>query len=353
MNNVYWVVSRDCNQTCGHCYNNSGPGAPGITLEQASAVVANLPDPDDVPLDRIALSGGEPLVWPELLFHTLAELRGKYAGRTIVAVQSNGDRLDGPTLDRLIDHGVTRMSISSLDRYHLAESRRRQPMLEELFRSRGFQVFEFTGNGPGDVDLSRPHVSFWGATDDLWIGPLWPRGRAERNGLSKATTQHNFCGHGSGAKGFLDYRSPECSINIQLADAYPCCPLTCRPIGDLGREALIPMLDRLAAHPVYRALNEGRPEKMAEYLGLTEGYGFARSEALGNHCLWCDEFFTRHAPDLLAHGGRTERGAIDLTIRGRRLAGVPERLIREEFAADRATPRTTASAAPDTVPQLA
>jgi len=318
VDSIYWVVSRDCNQRCGHCYNNSEPGAPGLSLEDATRVIDNLPDPTRVPISRIALSGGEPLVWPELLFHTLDGLRKKYGSNTILAVQTNGDLLDDPTLDRLIEHGVTRMSISGVDRFHLPQSRERVPMLKAMYEVRKWQIFEFTGDGTGDVDLTRPHVSFWGATEDLWIGPLWPRGRAEKNGLSKATTAHNFCGHGSGAKHFLDYQTPQCSINIQLADAYPCCPLTCRPLGDLTQEPLLSMLDRCAKHPVYRALNEGRPEKMGEYLGLSEQHGIDRSAALGNHCLWCDEFFTRHAPDLLQHNTRTERGDYELTIRGRR-----------------------------------
>jgi hypothetical protein len=51
---------------------------------------------------------------------------------------------------------------------------------------------------------------------------------------------------------------------------------------------------------------------MGEALGISEAEGFARSAALGNHCLWCDEFFTRHAPELLVAGARTARGAVDL-----------------------------------------
>ena len=72
-------------------------------------------------------------------------------------------------------------------------------------------------------------------------------------------------------------------------------PGACRPIGDLLAEPLIAMLDRCARHPVYRALNEGRPEKMGEYLGIGEDVGIRRSRELGNHCLWCDEFFTARA----------------------------------------------------------
>jgi hypothetical protein len=93
--------------------------------------------------------------------------------------------------------------------------------------------------------------------------------------------------------------------------------MTCRPIGCLLDEPLLAMLDRCATHPVYRALNAGRPEAMGEHLGISEEEGTRRSRELGNHCLWCDEFFTKHAPELLLAGAQTERGTIDLTIRTR------------------------------------
>ena len=94
-----------------------------------------------------------------------------------------------------------------------------------------------------------------------------------------------------------------------------------RPLGSLVDEGLIAMLDRCAGHPVYRALNEGRPEAMGEYLGLSEEYGEQRSRELGNHCLWCDEFFTKHAPELLLAGAVTERGDSDLLTLGHLKAG--------------------------------
>jgi hypothetical protein len=56
--------------------------------------------------------------------------------------------------------------------------------------------------------------------------------------------------------------------------------------------------------PMYRPLNEGRPEAMGEYLGISEDEGYRRSAELGNHCLWCDEFFTTYVPDLLSLGSR-------------------------------------------------
>jgi hypothetical protein len=310
MDSIYWVISRDCNQRCGHCYNDSAPGAPGLSLDDASRCVAHLPDPADVAVGRIIVSGGEVLVWPDLLFHSLGALHARFGDGTQLMVQTNGDLLDAPTLDRLLAHHVRRIDVSSMDRFHPRSTIARRDALTALLESRGLVEASALAREAGGE--SARAYAFWGATPDLWIGPLWPRGRARANGLTRATPQDDFCARWSGAKGFLDYRGTGCEVNVQLADVYPCCPMTCRPIGDLRAEPLTAMLDRCAGHPAYRALNEGRPEKMGEYLGISEGEGRRRSEALGNHCLWCDEFFTKHAPELLLHGAATERGAVDL-----------------------------------------
>jgi hypothetical protein len=315
---IYWVISRDCNQRCPHCYNHSEPGAPGLTPDEITRCVAHLPDPADVPLDRIILSGGEVLVHPDLLFHTLRELHARFADRVRLMVQTNGDLLDGPILDRLLELHVCRVSVASMDKYHWKSTQQLRGPLTELFESRGMVSAEILERGTHAPGKPASGYSFWGATEDLWIGKLWPRGRAMQKHLSKAGPEDRFCADWSGAKGFLNYRDPGCEVNVQLADVYPCCPMTCRPIGSLLTEGLIPMLDRCAAHPVYRALNEGRPEKMGEYMGLSEDYGERRSHELGNHCLWCDEFFTRHAPDLLMPGAVTERGEQDLLTLGTR-----------------------------------
>jgi hypothetical protein len=309
MDSIYWVVSRDCNQRCPHCYNDSGPGGPGLEPAEVDRCVANLPDPDDVPVGKVILSGGEVLAWPDLLFRTLDALRGRFGDRTELWVQTNGDLLDDPTLDRLILHGVRRVDISSMDRFHPKATLERRDDLTALFRSRGMVAAD--SDDPQDGRVS---FGFWGATEDQWIGPLWPRGRARQKGLSAAGPEHEFCRMWSGARGFLDYRHPGCEISLQLADVYPCCPMTCRPIGCLLDEPLLDILDRCSGHPVFRALNEGRPEAMGELLGIDEAEGFRRSRELGNHCLWCDEFFSIHAPELLVQGARTERGRVDLDV---------------------------------------
>ncbi len=305
MESIYWVPSRDCNQKCPHCYNDSGPGAPGLSLDEVDACVRNLPDPDRVTVGRFILSGGEVLVWPELLFHALGRLRERYGERTELWVQTNGDLLDGEALDRLLDAGVSRVDVASQDRFHVRTSVTRRPELTRLFEDRGLTEVRVDETEPQPTD--GPRFAFWGATEDEWIGPLWPRGRAVERGLSKATPEDRFCSLWSGAKSFLDYDAPGCEVNVQLSDVYPCCPMTCRPIGNLLEEPLLDTLDRLREHPVFRALNEGRPEAMGEALGLDESHGFDRSRALGNHCLWCDEFFTVHAPELLESGARTAR----------------------------------------------
>src|SRR3954451_7029424 len=100
MESIYWVLSRDCNQRCPHCYNNSEPGADGLSPEEVDRCVEHLPDPRAVPVGRIILSGGEVLVWPELLFRALGALYARYGDATQLAVQTNGDLLDGAMLDR-------------------------------------------------------------------------------------------------------------------------------------------------------------------------------------------------------------------------------------------------------------
>jgi organic radical activating enzyme len=204
MESIYWVVSRDCNQRCPHCYNDSEPGAPGLSLGQATQCIANLPTPGAVPVDRIILSGGEVLVWPELLFHTLKKLYERYGDDTRLMVQTNGDLLDEATLDRLLDSHVCRIDVASMDKYHPKSTLGRRDLLVTFFEARG--MVEATSIARGSSARGPAVFAFWGATEDRWIGPLWPRGRAWQNQLSKADHHHRFCADWSGAKNFLNYR---------------------------------------------------------------------------------------------------------------------------------------------------
>lgn len=274
MESIYWVISRDCNQRCRHCYNNSEPGAEGLSRTEVDLVISHLPQS---PPGRIILSGGEPLHFADLLFHTLASLYDYYGERVPLWIQTNGDLLDEAMLDRLIDAHVRHISVSGMDGFHWRSTVERRPVLEELFRRRDFADY-----------------SFWGATPDMWIGKIWPRGRALDTRSTQAGPEDDFCNRWSGALGFLENTSEGSEVNIQLAAVYPCCPMTVRPIGDLRVEPLDAILERCHGNPVYRALNRGRPEEMGVHLGISVEQALERTRELGNCCLWCDEFFTRH-----------------------------------------------------------
>ena len=118
---IYWVFTQLCNDQCAHCYNNSGPRGDRISTDDCLAIVANLP----ARLDRLILSGGEPLTERPKLYATLEALRSKYAGRTQIMLQTNGDLLNGEILDEIIARGVTRFDIASIDRFHKHAGARR------------------------------------------------------------------------------------------------------------------------------------------------------------------------------------------------------------------------------------
>jgi len=60
-------------------------------------------------------------------------LKEKYGSKTQIMLQTNGDLLTGEILDGLIEKGVTRFDIDSIDRYHKAAGSR-LTVLEELFK---------------------------------------------------------------------------------------------------------------------------------------------------------------------------------------------------------------------------
>ena len=288
MESIYWVFTHRCNQYCSHCYNHSRPGAPTITIAQADAVLANLPD-----ANRLVLSGGEPLVEKELVLHILRGARAKFGDRTNLALQTNGDLLDATILDGLLDAGLQHISVASQDPYHVRREGLRQ-RLTELLLSRGLHEAEV--GDPAASKLRARTFSFWGATPDLWLGGLWARGRALRHGTWKRDPEHNFCALWSGALGFLDDGSPRQEVSIQLTSVYPCCPGTVEPLGDVSREPLLDILERHRGDPMWEALNQGEPWRMGEHAGVDPEFARRRIRELGNVCLWCDEYFTKHRP---------------------------------------------------------
>jgi organic radical activating enzyme len=288
---VYWVFTQRCNDECDHCYNMSGPQGEIMTLEDCLAVVANLP----ARCDRIILSGGEPLAERKKLFAILEAIQERFAGQnTQVMLQTNGDLLTPERLDAILARGVTRIDIASIDRYHKNKGERKA-QLEELFRSRGM-----TGDDPDpliekDTYLKREvSYGFWGATEDMWLGGNWARGRAMEKDIWKRDGGHNFCAILSGARGFLGGTDLPQEISIQLWKINPCCPGTLYPLGDARKEKVSAVLERVAASPVFRKLNQGDPYTMGEHQGIGEEHARQRADQLQNVCLWCDEFLELH-----------------------------------------------------------
>jgi hypothetical protein len=287
---IYWVFTHLCNDNCAHCYNDSSPRGERIATEDCLKIVENLPGT----LGRLILSGGEPLT-EEAKLHTILEaVFRRYAGRTQVMLQTNGDLLTGEKLDALLERGVTRIDVASIDRFHKHQGERKD-QLEALFLSRGMSGDEPDPLIEKDTFLRKGARSygFWGATPDMWLGGNWARGEALKKDVWLKDGSHNFCAILSGARGFLGGTELPQELCIQLFRLSPCCPGTLYPLGDARQEKVSSILDRIASSPVFQKLNKGDPYSMGESLGVREAYGRERAQALRNVCLWCDEFMER------------------------------------------------------------
>lgn len=292
---IYWAFTQLCNDHCDHCYNNSGPHGERISEEDCLAIVDNLPEG----LERLTLSGGEPLAERKTLYSILDKLKEKYHNKLYIALQFNGDLLTPKILQILIDKGVDRFSIASIDRYHKKQGERKE-LLSNLFESKGIQYIEgqplLTKSDLDNSQRDAMTYGFFGATEDMWLGGNWARGRAMEHDIWKKDGSHNFCAIPSGAIAFLGNEQVDMTqeISIQLWKINPCCPGTAEPLGDARLEKVEEVLLRSSKSEVMRMLNEGNAYGMGESLGINEEYGRKRSEELNNVCLWCDEFFTKH-----------------------------------------------------------
>jgi organic radical activating enzyme len=286
---VYWVFTQLCNDTCSHCYNLSGPRGERMSLEDCLKIVQHLPDQ----IDRLILSGGEPLAEKQLLYEILKAIQEKYGDTTRVMLQTNGDLLTDKILDKLLSLGVCRFDIASIDRYHTHKNNHLSN-LRSIFQKR---------NIPCDNDdntsyfLQEDIISwgYWGATEDLWLGGNWARGRALETNTWTQNPAHNFCAIHSGARNFLGgHDDVTQEISIQLWKINPCCPGTKYPMGDARKEKISEILSKVSSHPVFMALNDGEPLKMGEHLGVSPIEAEKQTEELKNICLYCDQFFTNH-----------------------------------------------------------
>ena len=289
---VYWVFTQVCNDQCDHCYNLSGPQGERITEEECLAIVDHLPPS----MGRLILSGGEPLAEKQKLYLILDRIKERYGDSVQIMLQTNGDLLKADILDILIEKGVTRFDIASIDRFHKAQGARLME-LAELFDSRGVTGDDKDPLIDKENYLSKTDLSwgYWGATEDMWLGGNWARGRSLEKDNWKRDPDHNFCTILSGARNFLGgYSDIPQEVSIQLWRINPCCPGTLFPMGDARTEHIPDVLQRVATIPEFLALNDGEPWKMGLHLGISEMEARDRTVALENICLYCDAFFREH-----------------------------------------------------------
>ncbi|MEM7330152.1 MAG: SPASM domain-containing protein [Pseudomonadota bacterium] len=331
MQAIYWVLTWACHRKCKHCYDDRFRPYVRDALSDVvgegqvafQKVIDNLPDDltwvDDKGIrDRtlLVLAGGELLidgVREELFYPVLAALKTKYGPLAPkISIQTTGDVLTPEILDECLERGIESIAIASIDDYHVGMQGDKKfafmEKIRDLMRSRG--VREVALGGAKDKRLKEPDVAagrqlkgpsflFFGAQEDLWIGELWPRGRAFTNGLSKAGYDVNFCARWSGGKNFLHIGKAGSEVAIEPdGSIYPCCLKTKAPLGNLTEESLADILTSVAALPAIQALNDGDPERMGEAEGWTRDVFQQKSHAkdglgqdVANMCLGCDRFF--------------------------------------------------------------
>ncbi len=298
---IYWVFTQLCNDDCDHCYNDSSPFGKRISEEDCVKIIENLPDK----IDRIILSGGEPLADIKLLYTILEKIREKYSNSIQIMLQTNGDLLNKEKLKILIEKGVQRFDIASIDRYHKKAGGRLME-LADIFDSCGVVGTEKDPLIEGGHFLTENPLSwgYWGASEDMWLGGNWARGKAFTNDIWLKDPTHNFCSIVSGARNFLGgYNDIPQEISIQLWRINPCCAGTHFPMGDARNEKISTVLERASKNTVFKMLNEGNPLKMAISLGVTEEDAVAKNNELKNICLFCDSVLKCYKSEIFDENG--------------------------------------------------
>lgn len=337
MEAIYWVLTWACHRKCRHCYDDRFRPYVRDELKRVvgegqrayRAILNNLPDDMSFRDSKtgarkrslLVLAGGELLIdgVREVLFYPALEaIRERWgASAPYVSVQTTGDVLTPDRIEAMFSRGVRTIAVASIDDYHVGfEGEKKFAFMEEIRAMMApFGAKEIDLGGARDARLKAkspaarrdamgegPFFLFFGAQPELWIGELWPRGRAWANGLSNATYETNFCARWSGGKNFMNYGEAGSEVAIEPdGSVYPCCLKTKAPLGNLTEERLIDILDSLKGIPAFEAINKGDPEAM----GLSEGWSREayrdastvvdpKGRRVANVCLGCDAFFEKH-----------------------------------------------------------
>lgn len=328
MQSIYWVLTWACHRKCKHCYDDRfRPYVRGALKEvvgegQAAyeRILANLPD-DMSWVDQagvrqrttLILAGGELLingVREELFYPALRVVRVRWGERAPkISMQMTGDVLTPQILDECLALGVEGIAIASIDDFHVGmkgeKKFRFMQEIRDLMASRG--VAEVAIGGAKSKKLNMPDQAekrpegptflFFGAQEDLWIGELWPRGRAWANGLSNAGYDTNFCARWSGGKNFLHLGQAGSEIAIEPdGSVYPCCLKTKAPLGKLTEERLEDILESVATLPEIQAINRGDPEAMMADRDAFRAMSSAvdgTGRTVENMCIGCDRYFEK------------------------------------------------------------
>ena len=342
MESIYWVLAWACHRKCRHCYEDRFRPYARADLEAVVAeaeanlprVVAHLPermtyrDGGQERVGRIILSGGEALLEAtreRVTYRAIEALSARYRDRggVRIVVQTTGDLLTPDIVRALLDRGVWMISVAGVDDFHVGmEGPERQARftagLAAMFAAAGMRPSGEQAPVRAWHEEEGPVFSFFGATPEMWIGKLWPRGRAWQNGLSTAGLEDNFCARWSGGLNFLRHGEAGSEVSIEPDGAvYPCCLKTKLPIGSLLEESLIAILDGLADDPVYQAIDAGAPQRMGMALGWSEAMFVAKSHTLtpqgrpyANLCVGCDRFHDEVlAPRIAAARARRQTTA--------------------------------------------
>lgn len=354
MEAIYWVLTWACHRKCRHCYDDRFRPYVRDELKRVVGegqaawprVLENLPDEMSFRergtgasrRSLLVLAGGELLidgVREELFYPVLDGIKARWGDRApYVSVQTTGDVLTPQYIAEMLERGVRTIAIASIDDHHVGmEGEKRYAFMERIRdMMKPFGATEVDLGGARDPKLKAaapstartsagkgPFFVFFGAQPDLWIGELWPRGRAWANGLSNAGYDTNFCARWSGGKNFLNHGEQGSEVAIEPdGSVYPCCLKTKAPLGNMTEERLTDILDSLKGHPAFEAINKGDPEAMGEAAGWSrEKYREAsrqrdpKGRELANVCLGCDAYFEQHLKGELEH------------LRARRLGHAP------------------------------